>query len=102
MYENGRMSVVDTGNEATLDLSGEELYNYNGIRIIAKGIVEDSFKYIDSGAYTIVEAEFWSNNFEDADIDGIDDIENVEIILEIRDEYYNLLDEAVLYVEANK
>lgn len=42
-----KINIVISQSSASLDTSGMELYNENGIRFIFKGLVEDSSKYSD-------------------------------------------------------
>ena len=62
------INIAIPGTDASLDSSGTELYNDNGIRLILKGMVEDSSKYSDD-IHMLLLVE--NNNSK---VSGIDDV----------------------------
>lgn len=47
LYYFADISLHTTGNEASFDTSGKEIYNVDGIRILYKAVVEDDSSYSD-------------------------------------------------------
>lgn len=122
------ISVVIPQSSASLDSSGMELYNEDGIRFIFKGVFEDTSKYSDDvhillliennyseaikvddvydslsingfmtdysvsrkdipvGSYAVIDVEAWESSLENNGITGIDDITELEISFEIKND----------------
>lgn len=136
-----QIDIVMEGEGKSFDDSGAELYNENGIRIVSKGMVEDSSSYADdvhmllmvenNCSSTIQVSDSYDslsiNGFmtdclvdtrkvpvgkcggvdvhipdmylEENNIEGLEEITEAEITLEIEDESYNTIAEPVLSVQ---
>lgn len=126
------------GRDTSLDTSGTELYQQDGIRIVAKGLAEDSFSYSDDihllllvenstsgslrfdvdyqslsvngymtsflcfsktvapGGMGILDVELQSYSLEDNGISGLEDITEVEMTVEIKNDSYRTIAEPVV------
>lgn len=133
IYTTDPLKIIFADNPITVDISGEEIYNYDGIRIISKGIIDDPSKYSDNihilllvenhygsniriddeynessvngymfsidcsartpdDSYELMDVILRSWNFDDADIESIDDIEEVELVISVKDDNSNVID----------
>ena len=128
------------GRTATFDASGEEVYQQDGIRIIAKGFAEDPLSFSDDlhvlllvenntsgslrfdvnykslsvngymtnflcfsetvapGSTGILDVELQSYSLEDNGITSLDDISEVEMTIEIKNDSYKTIAEPVITI----
>lgn len=133
--ESQEINMVISKEVMAPDDTGTELYNENRIRIISKGLYEDTFLYSDdihilflvenlsneaiyiddsyeslsvngfitdcysrrckvpSGKYTFIDMEMQASSLEDNGITDIEDIAEVDMVFEIRNEDYKRLAE---------
>lgn len=134
------LEIMFSDEQPTLDTTGEEHYDDNGIRIVSKAILmdEDSYWYsiyvlllvennsgstIDvgieynslsvngfmtdyfapsgrlvDGDFAALLIELYSSSFEDNNIEGVDDIEEVEFVVFIEGDAYHEIDQVSMMV----
>lgn len=138
--EPQEIGITISEKTAAIDDTGDELYNENGIRIISKGLFEDTLSYIDdihmclliensspekvsidgsynslsvngfmtdfysrgwkvpSGKYAFADITIRASSLEDNGITSIEDITEIEITFDIKDEDYDAIAKPVILI----
>ena len=144
LHRPEEIHVQVPGKNGSYDDKGDVLYEEDDVRIICKGLIEDSASYSDnitillllengtrdplnadasfdslsvngymvdfscfsrtipergSGILTV---ELWDSSLEDNKINGLDDISEIELSVELRDDSYHTVAEPTLLIECGK